>query len=131
VSSKRAAACSREGRGLHTGPQEPEQDNVIERPEGSRREPIDLAILDTNLNDQMMYPLVGDLLAWGAGHLPNRLRQSLSAREIPRRSAKFEPLRSRRLDQGNTTKRRIELMRPACGVPTPVMLPHPCGSAPT
>jgi hypothetical protein len=73
VSSKRAAACSREGRGFHTGPQEPEQDNVIERPEGSRREPIDLAILDTNLNDQMMYPLVGDLLAWGAGHLPNRL----------------------------------------------------------
>jgi CheY-like chemotaxis protein len=31
----------------------------------ARREPIDLAILDTNLNGQMVYPLADDLLAWG------------------------------------------------------------------
>jgi CheY-like chemotaxis protein len=31
----------------------------------ARREPIDLAILDTNLNGQMVYPLADDLLALG------------------------------------------------------------------
>jgi two-component system, response regulator PdtaR len=31
----------------------------------ARREPIDLAILDTNLNGQMVYPLADDLLASG------------------------------------------------------------------
>jgi len=31
----------------------------------ARREPIDLAILDTNLNGQMVYPLADDLLSWG------------------------------------------------------------------
>ena len=31
----------------------------------ARREPIDLALLDTNLNGQMVYPLADDLLSWG------------------------------------------------------------------
>jgi hypothetical protein len=91
-----------------------------------RREPIDLAILDTDLNGQMVYPVADELPARGVPVIfLNRLRESLSACEIARRSANFEALRSRRLDQGNTTERWIELMRPPCGVPAPAMLPHP------
>lgn len=52
----------------------------------SRREPVDLAVLDVNLNGTMVYPLADELLARGlpfvfvtgysAANLPERFRES-------------------------------------------------------
>ena len=63
--------------------------------QAAHREVIDLAVLDTNLNGEMVYPLADDLLAqgipfifvtgYGASNLPERFRSA------PRVAKPYDP----------------------------------------
>jgi DNA-binding response OmpR family regulator len=61
----------------------------------ARREPIDLAILDANLNGQIVYPLADDLLAQGVPviFLTGYQKTSLPARfrVVPQISKPYDP----------------------------------------
>ena len=60
-----------------------------------RSEPIDVAILDTNLNGQMVCPLADELLAWGVPviFLTGYERASLPVRfrVVPQISKPYDP----------------------------------------
>jgi DNA-binding response OmpR family regulator len=57
--------------------------------EASRREPVDLAVLDINLADQMVYPLADELLERG---IPFVFLSGYSAKDMPERFRKIPRL---------------------------------------